>query len=169
MSIIIKILHPNKVDMISFELADLNVRIGRSSKAEITLEGTKCSGMHMRIFYENSKTYVEDLGSKNGTKLNNRPIENETQIYLKDEVSLGDYILAVDRIEMTPAEVKRHTRPYKLSNEMHLPELTQTGLNIERIKEDLTKVELDAAMFKDLDDLSSKTIVKRYKVKSQQS
>jgi pSer/pThr/pTyr-binding forkhead associated (FHA) protein len=167
MSIIINILHPNKEDLISFELGNLNVRIGRSSKAEITLEGKKCSGLHMRICYLNNKTYVEDLGSKNGTKLNLHAITVMTQIYLKDEVKIGDYILGIDRSEMTPAEVKRHTRLFKFGNEMTLPELTQTGLNLETLKDRITKVDTSNSMFKDLEGLSSKTIVKRYKVKSQ--
>ena len=47
MSITVKILYPNKEDLISFQLADLNVRIGRSQKAEVTLQDNMCSGLHM--------------------------------------------------------------------------------------------------------------------------
>ncbi|MBT7611093.1 MAG: FHA domain-containing protein [Bacteriovoracaceae bacterium] len=166
MSIVVKVLFPNELDMISFELGDLNVRIGRSSKAEITLQDELCSGLHMRIFAVNGKVYVEDLDSKNGTRLNGKKVTQLTQIYLRDEVSIGSYTIALDKVQMTPLELKKNVQPYTLKRtELRLPELTHTGLHIEGVKEHV--VEPNTEMFKDLEDLSSKTIVKIYKIKSQ--
>lgn len=178
MSIIVKILYPNKRDMVSFALDDLDVHIGRSSKCDITLEGSLLSSKHMRIFSQDGKTYIQDLGSKNGTMLNNTKIRVKTRIYLMDEVKMGEYIIALDRIEMTTQELLAHKRPRndRLNKDLDLPELTRTSFIIERSKEederaaaeqDPAHVDVKTSMYKDLEDLSQKTIVKRYKIKSQ--
>ena len=174
MSVIVKILYPNRKDMVSFALDDLDVSIGRSSKCDITLEGSLLSSKHLRVFTQEEKTYIQDLGSKNGTSLNHNNIRVKTRMFLLDEVRIGEYIIALDRIEMTIQELLNHKRPRneKFKQDLALPELTATSLDIDKLKKEdaepeLTLLDVKESMFKDLEDLSSKTIVKRYKVKSQ--
>jgi hypothetical protein len=48
--------------------------IGRSIEADICVQGTHTSRRHARLFVDADAVVVEDMGSLNGTLLNNRPV-----------------------------------------------------------------------------------------------
>ncbi|MEM7393733.1 MAG: FHA domain-containing protein [Verrucomicrobiota bacterium] len=62
----------------TFELQEKTVIIGRSKSADIQLFDTKMSREHCEIVYEDDRYVLRDLKSKNGTHLNNDPIERVT-------------------------------------------------------------------------------------------
>jgi two-component system response regulator AtoC len=73
---------------------DVDVTFGRSRGATITLDSEKVSRMHARVRRTGDVIQVEDLGSRNGTRVNGEKIEGPRKLVTGDEVSVGP-ILAV--------------------------------------------------------------------------
>lgn len=57
-----------------FELKEGITVVGRSAEADLTIDSTKLSRQHTRFTVQGKEVSVEDLGSKNGTFLNNQRI-----------------------------------------------------------------------------------------------
>lgn len=79
--------------------------IGRSSGANIKIEDELLSRHHCSIYLKSGVATVHDLGSKNGTMLNNNLVE-EVHFYLGDVITIGDSTIelvptTMDRDEMT--------------------------------------------------------------------
>jgi len=72
----------------------VDVTFGRSRGATITLDSEKVSRMHARVRRTGDVIDVEDLGSRNGTRVNGEKIEGPRKLVTVDEVSVGP-ILAV--------------------------------------------------------------------------
>ncbi|HET9623111.1 MAG TPA: sigma 54-interacting transcriptional regulator [Kofleriaceae bacterium] len=72
----------------------VDVTFGRSRGATITLDSEKVSRMHARVRRIGDTIEVEDLGSRNGTRVNGDKIEGPRRLATGDEVSVGP-ILAV--------------------------------------------------------------------------
>ncbi len=72
----------------------IEVTFGRSRGATITLDSEKVSRMHARVRRTSEAIEVEDLGSRNGTRVNGEKIEGPRKLVNGDEVSVGP-ILAV--------------------------------------------------------------------------
>ena len=56
------------------ELAGEAVVLGRSSKADVVLADRFLSRQHARLFLRDGSWFLEDLGSRNTTFLNDRPV-----------------------------------------------------------------------------------------------
>ena len=68
--------------------------IGRSEAAGLSLAGDAfASHMHARIVRRGAYHFVEDLGSTNGTFLNDRRIEQDAQLKVHDALRIGQTIL----------------------------------------------------------------------------
>ena len=65
------------------------VLIGRSPSAAIRLEDPTVSRVHARIERRDASVYVEDLGSRNGTLVNGKPIGREALLTPGDRVRIG--------------------------------------------------------------------------------
>jgi two-component system response regulator AtoC len=89
----------------------IDVTFGRSRGATITLDHEKVSRMHARIRRTSDAIAVEDLGSRNGTRVNGAKIEGITRIVHGDEVSVGPIIAIVN-----VTSGLRHTTPIADSN-----------------------------------------------------
>lgn len=77
-----------------FELK-LVTTIGRDSKNYITLDDDYASSKHALISWNGEQWILEDLNSRNGTLLNDLPLERQTVIVSGDVVSIGrtDFLL----------------------------------------------------------------------------
>lgn len=71
----------------------LDIIIGRSSGCDVIIDNPGVSSKHSRIFVENSKAYIEDLRSLNGTIVNGRKISSKTPIGLNDKIFIGNQSL----------------------------------------------------------------------------
>lgn len=70
--------------------------IGRSGKAaHILIDDDKVSGIHARIQVRDSDFFVIDLGSSNGTYVNDEVISGTTQIRQDDTVRVGDTVMVL--------------------------------------------------------------------------
>jgi serine phosphatase RsbU (regulator of sigma subunit) len=72
------------------------VVIGRSSKADVVLADRFLSRLHARLFRRDEAWYVEDLGSRNTTFLNDRPLGQPTVVRPGDVIRLAESRLIVE-------------------------------------------------------------------------
>jgi hypothetical protein len=66
------------------------VVLGRGGEAEIRLEDPYASSGHARIFEQGGILAVEDLGSTNGTYLNEELLESPRPLHPGDRLRIGD-------------------------------------------------------------------------------
>jgi DNA-binding winged helix-turn-helix (wHTH) protein len=64
--------------------------IGRDKEAAVCLDAASVSRHHARILVEGPRATLEDLGSKNGTRLNGEPVRGARELRDGDAVRLGD-------------------------------------------------------------------------------
>ena len=69
--------------------------IGRSSRADVVLADPMLSREHARICRDNGAWVVEDLHSRNGTRLNGEPLTGPRALGLGDMIALGNCMLTV--------------------------------------------------------------------------
>jgi diguanylate cyclase (GGDEF)-like protein len=69
------------------------VRVGRGGAAELSLDDEAVSGLHARVGLDSAGGYVEDLGSRNGTFVNEERIEGRCFLTDGDYVRVGNTIL----------------------------------------------------------------------------
>ncbi|MGH2693076.1 MAG: FHA domain-containing protein FhaB/FipA [Actinomycetota bacterium] len=73
------------------------LEIGRDSACQIRPNDTYLSQQHARIFDRNGSWVVEDLGSTNGTYLNQQKVTVPSQISPGDRIRVGKTVLEVRR------------------------------------------------------------------------
>ena len=78
----------------SWDLAD-EVTLGRAAGCQVTLDDSYVSQLHARVFRRDGVTYVEDLGSTNGTFVNSRPVSAPTPLRKGDKVKVGSTVMEV--------------------------------------------------------------------------
>ncbi|MBI3725274.1 diguanylate cyclase [bacterium] len=84
-------------------LGEAPLTVGRDPENVITIEGSDVSRRHCRIEPDGTGSWrVIDLGSKNGTFLNGRPITGAAPIEKDDKITIGDATLVVLSEEPEP-------------------------------------------------------------------
>jgi hypothetical protein len=63
--------------------------LGRSAEADIVLEDSFSSSRHARLFAQGDAIVLEDLGSTNGTYLNEEPLSGPQPLHDGDRVKIG--------------------------------------------------------------------------------
>jgi pSer/pThr/pTyr-binding forkhead associated (FHA) protein len=76
----------------SFKLTG-DIEIGRADHCTIRLADTYASQVHARLSSRNGSWTIEDLGSTNGTFLNERRLESPSQVRSGDKVRIGTTVL----------------------------------------------------------------------------
>ena len=82
-----------------FDLSRGATLIGRSSECQVTIEDPLVSRQHARIVIESDEAVLEDLGSRNGVKLNGLPIKRPTPLKDGDRLRIGTQELVFCRVE----------------------------------------------------------------------
>ena len=80
----------------TFESDKEEIKIGRSSSADLVLSERFLSRIHARLFFDADQWWLEDLESSNGTYLNQTRIAAPTAVKSGDEIRLSTCILEVD-------------------------------------------------------------------------
>ncbi len=70
------------------------VTIGRDPQRDIPVDDHLCSRLHARVWFDGTSWRVEDCGSRNGTFLNSRQIENEV-LQPGDAIRVGERLLVL--------------------------------------------------------------------------
>jgi pSer/pThr/pTyr-binding forkhead associated (FHA) protein len=76
----------------SFKLAG-DIEIGRADHCTIRLADTYASQVHARLSARNGSWTIEDLGSTNGTFLNERRLESPSPVRSGDKIRIGTTVL----------------------------------------------------------------------------
>ena len=71
--------------------------IGRSDRCAIRLQDTYVSQVHARLYAKNGAWHVEDLGSTNGTLLNDRRVDAPVEVHAGDVLKIGKTVLELKR------------------------------------------------------------------------
>jgi serine phosphatase RsbU (regulator of sigma subunit) len=69
--------------------------IGRSSHADVVIPDRSLSRQHAQLRFQDGSWIIEDLGSRNGTMVNRRRIDQPTALRVGDIVGLGASVLRV--------------------------------------------------------------------------
>src|SRR5216683_3626267 len=82
-----------------WEIEGVPVGIGRLDDSDITLPHRSVSRHHARIVPSSNGYEVEDLGSTNGTWLNDKPLNDRVALSDGDSLMVGDIPLVVELIQ----------------------------------------------------------------------
>jgi pSer/pThr/pTyr-binding forkhead associated (FHA) protein len=69
---------------------DGDIVLGRGEQAEIRLEDPFASSRHARVYEQGNMVVIEDLGSTNGTYLNEELLQTLRPLHPGDRVRIGD-------------------------------------------------------------------------------
>jgi serine phosphatase RsbU (regulator of sigma subunit) len=78
------------------EIGAEELYIGRSSGVGLTLEGANVSRRHSRLWLEQGRLHIEDLGSSNGTFVNRQRISGRVALEANDLISVGSHLLRLE-------------------------------------------------------------------------
>jgi pSer/pThr/pTyr-binding forkhead associated (FHA) protein len=87
---------PGGAKPITTKLRD-SAEIGRGDRCAIRLQDTYVSQVHARLYPKDGAWYVEDLGSTNGTLLNDRRVDAPLEVHAGDVVKVGKTVLELKR------------------------------------------------------------------------
>jgi FHA domain len=73
------------------------VEIGRGDRCAIRLQDTYVSQVHARLYAKDGTWCVEDLGSTNGTLLNDRRVDAPVEVHAGDVLKIGKTVLELRR------------------------------------------------------------------------
>jgi hypothetical protein len=71
------------------------IYIGRDPACEFYLDNETVSSKHVKLFYQNNQWWAEDLGSSNGTFLNDQFIDIPTVLTDNDQLRCGKVVIDV--------------------------------------------------------------------------
>jgi hypothetical protein len=71
--------------------------IGRDDTCAVTIPDTFVSSTHALLAWRDGKWWIEDLGSTNGTQLNNRGVKTATPVAFNDVIQVGRVRLKLSR------------------------------------------------------------------------
>ena len=71
--------------------------LGRGEQADIVLEDSFASSRHARLVPHGDVIVLEDLGSTNGTYLNDEPLRGPQPLHPGDRVRIGDSVFTFER------------------------------------------------------------------------
>ena len=71
--------------------------VGRGTECELRIQDTYASTQHARIFGKNGAWYVEDLGSTNGTFVNEQKLAAPAMVQAGDKIRVGTTVLELRR------------------------------------------------------------------------
>jgi FHA domain-containing protein len=63
--------------------------LGRDASCHVTIPDSSVSHRHARVYHSDGEWYVEDLGSTNGTFVNDRPLTRPVVLRPSDTVGIG--------------------------------------------------------------------------------
>lgn len=89
----LRVLEPAEGRGRTFELGD-EVTVGRASGCGVALDDAFASQLHARVFRrDNGETWIEDLGSTNGTFLNAKKVASPAPLHPGDRLQVGRTVL----------------------------------------------------------------------------
>lgn len=103
--------YPKKGESFCLTLKKEKVSIGRSADNTISVADSFCSGHHAFLYPSESGYAVRDNSSKNGTFVNGKKIQSETELKKGDEILIGLTRIIFDKELSTNVEVMEAAAP----------------------------------------------------------
>ena len=103
--------YPKKGEELVIPLKSNKISMGRSADNDIPILDPFCSGHHAFIYPKNDGYVVRDNGSKNGTFLNGKKVQAETELKKSDEVLIGSTRIIFDDRLSTNVEMMEASAP----------------------------------------------------------
>ena len=99
---------------------DTPVIIGRGTSCTITLQDVSTSRNHFKIFKQDDQYYIEDMASRNGTRVNDENIQQPTLLQDGDLITAGETTLcwSVDQSRSTEPLVGTEINGYKIMKKL---------------------------------------------------
>jgi pSer/pThr/pTyr-binding forkhead associated (FHA) protein len=91
------LIHPPGEGRPSTAKLTASMTIGRGADCELRIDDTYASNQHARLFGRNGAWYVEDLGSTNGTFVNDQKLAAPAQIQPGDKIRVGQTVMELRR------------------------------------------------------------------------
>jgi predicted component of type VI protein secretion system len=122
------VVHPGQGSSFTTDLHGELMIVGRSSDADLQVDDKYLSRKHAKLIHRDGGWWIEDLGSRNGTRLNGNFVEEPTQLRPGDELRLCQSTILFDadeaRIE-PPVTASDHHEPH--TRFLSASELTRLG------------------------------------------
>lgn len=96
-----------------FDLEEGRLSIGRSSKSDIQIDHDSVSRQHVRITVIEGQAQIEDVGSTNGTFLNDESLDGKVQLRNNDLIKVGRTVFKF--IAHNNIEAAYHDEIYRLT------------------------------------------------------
>ena len=90
----LRVLEPTEGRGRVFDLGE-EVTVGRAAGCGVALDDAFTSQMHARVFRRNGETWIEDLGSTNGTFVNAKKLATPVLLHPGDRLQVGRTVLEV--------------------------------------------------------------------------
>ena len=99
---------------------DTPVIIGRGTSCTITLQDVSTSRNHFKIFKQDDQYYIEDMASRNGTRVNDENIQQATLLQNGDLITAGETTLcwSLDQSNSTEPLVGTEINGYKIMKKL---------------------------------------------------
>lgn len=120
-------------NMVRFRLAEFPVRIGRRSGLELSLLSPSISNVHAEIRREDGGLVLADLGSTNGTFVNNRRLETPIALAEGDIVHLASLEFRLVRIASDETPGRRLETLKTMSIQADLSSLLREAESLKRL------------------------------------
>ncbi|GMU61418.1 MAG: hypothetical protein AMXMBFR34_31810 [Myxococcaceae bacterium] len=143
-----------------YDLSDDALIIGRSSKCDVEVDQDSVSRNHARVHHDGSRVLVKDLGSTNGTFVNDAQIEGDHRLRNGDLIKIGRTIFKF--IASNNIEAAYHDEIYRLttvdgltqvSNRRYFEDTLDRELSrCRRYQRSLSMVLVDVDHFKKIND-----------------
>lgn len=133
------------------------ISLGRDLTCDVVLIDNNVSRNHASIFCKNGKTFVKDLGSTNGTKLNGENIiaKEDFELYAGDIITMGESVFRYGKDDLS---IFNDTADIDINLEDNPPKEPEKNKNIASIADKLLN-EVELSISEDL-AVTSKTEVK---------
>lgn len=82
----------------AYDLPDGITQVGRADENDVVLSGDLVSRKHCRFHVKPTGLVFEDLGSRNGTRLNGEPVRGHVPVQVGDVVAVGENTLSVRQV-----------------------------------------------------------------------
>lgn len=120
-----------------YDLAPGKTIIGRSSKSDIQIDHDSVSRQHVRLVVDDARVEIEDLGSTNGTFLNDEALEGQVALRTNDLIKVGRTVFKF--IAHNNIEAAYHDEIYRLTTVDGLTQVNNRRFFDESIERELSR------------------------------
>lgn len=93
----------------TFKVTNMRFVIGRSASANLRINSLSVSRKHCEIFEKNGKSYIRDLNSSNGTRLNGERLDSIKKLKSGGQLQIGKFVFQIASLDEPKTEEKKNS------------------------------------------------------------